>query len=390
MRIGQLLLFIAVVLLVVGGIHFFLWARLFRDPAWSARWTRAGGALLASLGLSLPLLLIVSRWLPRAVATPLAWAVFVWMGGSFLLFVLLTLAEAVRLAAAAVGALHDPGRRRWFSRAVAALSGLGGLGTSAFSVRAALAAPTVRTVRVPLAALPAAMDGYTLVQLTDIHVGPTIDRRFMVDLVARVNALRADAVVITGDLVDGSVASLGEHVAPLAELRARHGVFFVTGNHEYYSGVEEWMAELARLGVRVLRNERVSLGDGAASIDLAGVDDWSAAGRAAGHRADLAGALRDRDPTRALVLLAHQPKAVAEAAARGVGLVLSGHTHGGQLWPFSYVVSLDQPIVAGLHRVRDTWAYVSEGTGYWGPPMRLGTRGEITKVVLTLTRGGIA
>ena len=390
MRIGQLLLFIAVVLLVVGGIHFFLWARLFRDPAWSARWTRVGRALIASLGLSLPLLLIVSRWLPRPVATPLAWAVFVWMGTSFLLFVLLTLAEAVRLAAGVLGALHDPGRRRWFSRAVAALSGLGGLGTSAFSVRAALAAPTVRTVRVPLAALPAAMEGYTLVQLTDIHVGPTIDRRFMVDLVAQVNALHADAVVITGDLVDGSVASLGEHVAPLAELRARHGVFFVTGNHEYYSGVEEWMAELARLGMRVLRNERVSLGDGAASIDLAGVDDWSAAGHASGHRADLASALRDRDPTRALVLLAHQPKAVPEAAARGVGLVLSGHTHGGQLWPFSYVVSLDQPIVAGLHRVRDTWAYVSEGTGYWGPPMRLGTRGEITKVVLTLTPRGIA
>ncbi|MDB4929096.1 MAG: putative phosphoesterase, partial [Myxococcaceae bacterium] len=278
---------------------------------------------------------------------------------------------------------RDPSRRLWFARAVATVSGLGGLAASALAVRTALAALTVRTVRVPLARLPPSMSGFTLVQLTDIHVGPMIDRRFIVELVARVNALSPDAVVITGDLVDGSVAALGEHVAPLAGLRAPHGVFFVTGNHEYYSGVDAWLAELTRLGMRVLRNERVSLGDAAASFDLAGVDDWSAARHGDGHGADLAKALRGRDAGREVVLLAHQPKAVAGAAAAGVGLVLSGHTHGGQLWPFSYVVALDQPIVAGLHRVRDTWAYVSEGTGYWGPPMRLGTRGEITRVVLT-------
>jgi predicted MPP superfamily phosphohydrolase len=135
--------------------------------------------------------------------------------------------------------------------------------------------------------------------------------------------------------------------------------------------------------MRVLRNEHVPVGDAAASFDLAGVDDWSAARHGEGHGADLPKALRGRDASREVVLLAHQPKAVAGAAAEGVGLVLSGHTHGGQLWPFGYVVALDQPIVAGLHRVRETWAYVSEGTGYWGPPMRLGTRGEITRVVLT-------
>ena len=305
------------------------------------------------------------------------------MGGAFVLFGLLSPGEVARVGAGLVGALPDPHRRRWFARALAAASGGGGVALTALSVRTALAALTVRTVRVPLAALPPSMEGYTLVQLTDIHVGPTIDRRFLVDLVARVNALRADAVVITGDLVDGSVSSLAEHVAPLADLRARHGVFFVTGNHEYYSGVEEWLVELARLGVRVLRNERVTLGDDAASIDLAGVDDWSAKRFGDGHGADLQQALRGRDSTRELVLLAHQPKAVAEAAEHGVGLVLSGHTHGGQLWPLGYLVALDQPFVAGLHRVRETWAYVSEGTGYWGPPMRLGTRGEITRVVLT-------
>jgi predicted MPP superfamily phosphohydrolase len=383
MRVGQVLMFLAVVLLVVGGMHYLLWARLVRDPAWPAPWPRVGAVALWALGLSLPLALLANRVLPRAAMTPLAWVVYVWMGTAFMLFLLTSIAELPRLAAGAAGALRDPARRRWFARAVAAVSGVGGLAVSALAVRTALAALTVRTVRVPLARLPPSMSGFTLVQLTDVHVGPTIDRRFIVALVARVNALSPDAVVITGDLVDGSVASLGEHVAPLAGLRAPHGVFFVTGNHEYYSGVDEWLAELTRLGMRVLRNEHVPVGDAAASFDLAGVDDWSAARHGEGHGADLPKALRGRDASREVVLLAHQPKAVAGAAAEGVGLVLSGHTHGGQLWPFGYVVALDQPIVAGLHRVRETWAYVSEGTGYWGPPMRLGTRGEITRVVLT-------
>jgi predicted MPP superfamily phosphohydrolase len=382
MRAAQVLMFLAVVTLVVGGIHYLLWARLVRDPAWPAPWPRVGAALLWALGLALPLGMFAGRVLPRPVLSPLAWGLFLWMGAAFVLFVLVSLGELTRLAATALGALHDPARRQWFARALAATAGVGGGGVSALAVRTAVAALTVRTVRVPLARLPPTMAGYVIVQLTDIHVGPTIDRRFMLELVARVNALRPDAIVITGDLVDGSVATLGEHVAPLADLRARHGVFFVTGNHEYYSGVDAWLAELGRLGLRVLRNERVTLGDDAASFDLAGVDDWSAARHGEGHGADLPRALYGRDPARELVLLAHQPKAVAEAAARGVGLVLSGHTHGGQLWPFSYVVALDQPIVAGLHRVGETWAYVSEGTGYWGPPMRLGTRAEITRVVL--------
>ncbi len=379
----SVLIFLAVVLGVVGGIHAFLWARLVRDPGWPAPWPRVGAVVLGVLGVSLPLTMVAGRWLPRSVASPLAWGGFVWMGAAFLLFLLVALGSLVGLAARALGALHDPARRQWFARALVATAGVGGVALSALAMHRALARLTVRTVPISLARLPPAMNGFTLVQLTDIHVGPTIDRAFMVELVARVNALQPDMVAITGDLVDGSVEALGEHVAPLAGLRARHGVFFVTGNHEYYAGVDPWLAELGRLGIRVLRNERVSVGDEAASFDLAGVDDWSAARHGAGHGADLTRALRGRDESREVVLLAHQPKAVAEAARRGVGLVLSGHTHGGQLWPFSYLVALDQPILAGLHRVGETWAYVSEGTGYWGPPMRLGTRAEITRLVLS-------
>lgn len=383
MRVGQMVVFLAVLSLLIGGLHYLLWARLFRDPRWVAPWPRVGMIALWALGLAMPLTMMLMRSLPRVALAPLAWIVFVWMGAAFGFFLLTLVGELARAVALASGALADPERRQWFSRAVAVAVGAGGVAFTVAAVRTALDRVAVRTVRVPLAKLPPSMDGYSIVQLTDVHVGPTIGGAFVAELVARVNALRPDVIVITGDLVDGSVAELGAHTAALANLRARHGVFFVTGNHEYYSGADEWIAELGRLGVRTLRNERVTLGDEAASIDLAGVDDWSARRHGQGHGADLARALAGRDEGRELVLLAHQPKAVDGAAERGVGLVLSGHTHGGQLWPFSYVVKLDQKYIAGLHRVGQTWAYVSEGTGYWGPPMRLGTHGEITKVVLT-------
>jgi predicted MPP superfamily phosphohydrolase len=226
------------------------------------------------------------------------------------------------------------------------------------------------------------MDGFKIVQLTDIHVGPTIGRGFVEELVSKVAALAPDVIAITGDLVDGSVEALREHVAPLADLRAKQGVFFVTGNHEYYSGVDAWIAELRRIGVRVLRNERVELRgkDGADAIDLAGIDDASAHGN--GHGPDLEKAVRGRDPNRPLVLLAHQPKQIADAERHGVALQLSGHTHGGQIWPFSLAVLLQQPFVQGLHRRGDVQIYVSPGTGYWGPPMRVGTQCEITEITL--------
>jgi predicted MPP superfamily phosphohydrolase len=204
-----------------------------------------------------------------------------------------------------------------------------------------------------------------------------------------VNALEPDVVAITGDLVDGSVRELAGAIAPLAGLRAKHGVFFVTGNHEYYSGATEWIAYLRTLGVRVLRNERVALEvGGATAIDVAGVDDASARRSGVpGHRMDVEGALAGRDPERVLVLLAHQPKAIVKAAAHGVDLQLSGHTHGGQIWPWGCLVKLDQPYVSGLHRHESTQVYVSAGTGYWGPPMRLMAPAEITRLELVASGG---
>ena len=199
--------------------------------------------------------------------------------------------------------------------------------------------------------LPRAQDGFRIVQLTDIHVGPTIGRAFVEEIVGRTNALAPDLVAITGDLVDGTVGQLAAAIEPLARLQAPHGVYFVTGNHEYFSGAEDWLNELNRLGIRVLRNERVSIDNGTVGFDLAGVDDRSAVhyGGLSPEEA-LGRALLDRDPGRELVLLAHQPRTLLDAEPFGIGLQLSGHTHGGQMWPFNFVVGLQQPFVAGLHR----------------------------------------
>jgi predicted MPP superfamily phosphohydrolase len=237
-------------------------------------------------------------------------------------------------------------------------------------------------VEVKLRKLPRALDGFTIVQISDLHVGMTIDRPFVQRVVDHANGLSPDVIALTGDLVDGKVADLRDDVAPLAQLRARHGVFAITGNHEYYSGADAWIAEITRLGARYLRNERVTIGAGDVSFDLAGVDDYSAAGFP-GHGEDLAAAVAGRDPARALVLLAHQPRQVRRAALHGVDLQLSGHTHGGQIWPWHYIVRIQQGgLLAGRYEYQGTQLYVTRGCGYWGPPVRLLAPLEITRVIL--------
>jgi len=236
-------------------------------------------------------------------------------------------------------------------------------------------------VGVALPKLPKTLDGFTIVQLTDLHVGLTIDRTFVQRVVDITNRLAPDLVAMTGDFVDGKVSDLHEEIAPLANLRASHGVFAVTGNHEYYSGVEPWVAQISTLGVRYLRNERVVIGDGeGASFELAGVEDHNAFGD---YREDLKAATAGRDPDHALVLLAHQPRQVKRAALHGVDLQLSGHTHGGQIWPWHYLVKLQQGgLLAGRYQHAETQLYVSRGCGYWGPPVRLLAPLEITRVIL--------
>jgi predicted MPP superfamily phosphohydrolase len=388
--LGQFVVFLSIVMVIVGGWQFYLWTRLVRDPAWPAPYSWLGTAALVVLTLAPPLVVAGSRWLSRPALKAITAVLYSWFGMAFLLALAFFATDVARWVLRGFNWLagnappDDPERRTLIARGVAEAAGLTVAALGAISVRSALADVDVPEVNVKLERLPSALSGLTLVQLTDVHIGPTIGRKFLEHVVEKSNAAKPDAIVITGDLVDGSVASLRAHVAPLAKLKARYGVYFVTGNHEYYSGVDEWLTELERLGVRVLRNERVSIGDRAASIDLAGVDDRSAHGFGPGHGADYDQAFLDRDPERELVLLAHQPSQIVPAAAAGVGLQLSGHTHGGQIWPFGALVRLNQPYVSGLHRHNDrTQIYVSRGTGYWGPPMRLLCPAEITKLVLT-------
>jgi uncharacterized protein len=371
---------IAIATAVVFSFHWYLWVRLVRDPGWPAPWGRALGIAIIVLAVLVPISFVAMRSMPRATSVPLAWIVYPWLGLALYLFLFTLFADISRGLAALVGALpKDPGRRQFLARAiatgVAGAAGLLGIGGAAVVASGFV----VRRVRVPLAKLPKSASGYRIVQMTDVHVGPTIGRDFVESIVRESNALAPDMVVITGDLVDGSVESLGHLVEPLRDLKARDGVFFVTGNHEYYSGADAWIAYLKTLGIRVLRNERVSIRD---AFDLAGVDDSSAARSLAHHGQDIAGAVRGRDPSRALVLLAHQPKAVRQALPADVDLQLSGHVHGGQMVPFNWIARLDQPFIKGLHRVEQTWLYISTGTGYWGPPMRVGSRAELTNVEL--------
>jgi uncharacterized protein len=381
-----IILFVAGVLAVLVGLHYYLWRRLIRDTELPRPWRAIATIALFAAALSL----VASLFLAR-VSFPLkgllVWPGFTWIGGMFLLFVGLLAADLVRLGASLSRRIlrtprANPGRRAFFARLIAGgtVGTVGVVGGGA--IRSALGSVEVRRVEVPLRRVGATLDGLTLVQLTDLHVGPTIGRADMAALVETTNALSPDIVAITGDLVDGTVAQLRDSVAPLGDLRARYGVFFVTGNHEYFSGATAWIAEIGRLGIRVLRNERVTIGEGPSAFYLAGVDDRSAARYPDGHGEDLETALSGRDPARPVILLAHQPRTVLDAASFGVDLQISGHTHGGQIWPFGALVRLQQRFLAGLGRHKDTMIYVSRGTGYWGPPMRLLAPAEITQIVL--------
>jgi len=261
------------------------------------------------------------------------------------------------------------------------------LGTAGTGAYLANSAPRVRRVPGALSRLDPALDGLRIVTFSDAHLSATYGGRRFERVVELVNEQRPDVVAIVGDLVDGELSELREAVAPLADLVSDQGVFFVTGNHEYFVDPRPWLRHLPTLGVEVLRNERVEIRRGTAAFDLAGIDDRTAASSGfPGQGADLDRALDGRDDDRAVVLLAHQPVQVERAAAAGVDLQLSGHTHGGQLWPFHYVVRLDQPTVQGLSRQGGTQLYVTPGVGFWGPPMRVGAGPEVTVIELQATR----
>ncbi len=340
--------------------------------------------LLLASAVSMPIGLMASR---RKDSDALSWIGLLFMGLFSSLFVLTFLRDLMLFAFAIVeyfwpGTLALDALRIDSAAAVPLLALL----ATAWGFLNARRTAAVVTVDVPIADLPSALEGFTIAQISDVHVGPTIKSRYVQAIVDRVNAMNADAVAITGDLVDGSVPQLRDHVAPIGNLKSRHGSFFVTGNHEYYSGASAWIHELRRIGVTVLSNQHVVLQQNGESVVLGGVTDSTAHHFDPADRSDAKAAMSGAPlDAGARVLLAHQPRSAggeSGALAAGFDLQLSGHTHGGQFWPWNHFVRLQQPFTAGLQRLGNLWVYTSRGTGYWGPPKRFGAPSEITRVRL--------
>ncbi len=375
-------------LFILIAAHSYVAWRLW--PALAA-WPGAQWLLVAALvgsAVLMPLGFMARRMralkLSQSASDALAWGGALSMGWFSSTWVLTVLREPVLLAAWAahvigLDAVAPATISVWTGVAVLLLSAV----ITLLGLWNARRSAAVVAVDVPIANLPEALHGFRIAQISDIHVGPTIKRGYVSAIVRSVNRLQADMVAVTGDLVDGSVADLASHVAPLADLESTHGTYFVTGNHEYYSGAHAWITELRRLGLTVLMNQHVVLQHGAAALLVAGVADHGAHHFDAQHRSDPQAALLGAPLAATVrVLLAHQPRSAEAAEKAGFDLQLSGHTHGGQFWPWNHFVRLQQPFTAGLHRWEKLWVYTSRGTGYWGPPKRLGAPSEITHLRL--------
>ena len=366
------------VALLLALLHGYIGWRLLPAMQLATGGTILGIVLLAASSLLVATGLFASSLKRFRWAEQLTWAGLLAMGFFSSLLVLTVLRDVVLLAMAAVGQTS-----LGFARGSAFGVPLLALAVTLVGLVNARRVARVVDVEVPIAGLPAAFDGYSIVQISDIHVGPTIRRGYLNAIVTKVNGLKPDAIAITGDLVDGSVQRLGLHTAPLERLSAPDGTFFVTGNHEYYSGADQWIAELRRLGLTVLINQHVVFERDGEALMIAGVTDFMAHQFDESHRSDPhAAAAAAPANVRTRVLLAHQPRSAEAAADAGFDLQLSGHTHGGQFFPWNLFVPLQQPYTAGLNRLRSLWVYTSRGTGYWGPPKRFGAPSEITRVTL--------
>ncbi|MFL5348608.1 MAG: metallophosphoesterase [Hyalangium sp.] len=364
---------------LVGGLHGYLGLRLLAEPKLGQPWTALGFGALALLFFSIPLGFAASRRRPTLLNRALYWTAMLWLGTFGLLLTAVLTADVI----CAVWGLLGPAPE---ALALARGKALGVVAVVvpalAFAFLTARGRARVERLKIPVKQLGPGLHGVRVVQISDIHIGPTLDRHFLRRVVEQVNALEPDIVAVTGDLVDGSVRTLREEVAPLSELRAKLGVYYVTGNHEYYHGGAAWAAEVARLGLTVLHNEHRVVERSEARLVVAGVTDHEGGRMDPAHacRPDLAFAGAPEGVPR--LLLAHQPRTAFLAKGLGVDLQLSGHTHGGQLFPFMFFVKLQQPVIRGLANIAGIRVYTSRGTGYWGPPLRLGPAPEITELTL--------
>ncbi|HMI90184.1 MAG TPA: metallophosphoesterase [Polyangiales bacterium] len=370
------------VLLVVGTFFgLLLWAhayfaqRLLVAPRVPEPFRSLGAYLLLALAASIFVNPTVDRYFGPKAARPIAWVAYVWMGSAFYLLLALWTSDLLLFAAGLSSLAVERTRALVVLAVTTCVVVLGMFG--------ALRPAAIKRVALALPGWPRALDGYRVLQISDIHIGSLLQRRYAARLVAQCNAERPDLLAITGDLVDGSAEKLREQTAPFGDLRARDGVYFITGNHEYFSGDAPWVRRVAELGIRVLRNERIAIARDGAGFELAGVDDYGSHRRAPnGPGFDLDATLAGWQPSTPLILLSHDPRAFDLARARGVQLQLSGHTHDGQMWPFRYLVRLQTRYLAGTYRDGASILYVSRGTGFWGPPLRVLAPAEITELTL--------
>ncbi|RPH37287.1 metallophosphoesterase [bacterium] len=367
--------------------------RLVRTMGLSPTRKKAARAGLAAMFLVPVLSMFLFRFM-EGWGGAWAWIVYVGLGLLSLLFtavvardlLLLGLKGYERLASLLSSrrrAQPDPSRRAFLLQTSnLAVLGLAGILTT-YGVYEARRRPGIVELVIPIQRLPEAFNGFRIIQITDIHAGLTVKRGWIETIAQQVQDLKPDLVALTGDLVDGSVRHLRNEVAPLGELVAPAGKFFVTGNHEYYSGAEPWVNEAERMGYNVLLNAHQLIVRNGSAIVLAGVTDSSGGNFLSHHASDPAKAVAGAPADAVKILLAHQPRSLYSALPLGFDLQLSGHTHGGQFFPWNLLATIGQPYIAGLHKRENTWIYVSRGTGYWGPPVRLAARSEITVITLT-------
>lgn len=353
------------------------WTLIFGEAGWPLAVKIVGTVVFAIALGSFPVLMVFGHgrrhmdWAARVGDTTLGviWVLFTWSAIGNLLRAVLALAG-----------VHSPDR----GRIVVAAVGLVALVLLLWGYGEAMRVPRVKRVDVTLDRLGKDLDGLTVVLLTDTHYGPINRARWSGKVIDEVNRLDADIVCHTGDIADGTVTQRLAQAAPLGRATAKLARTYVTGNHEYFGEAQGWLDHMAELGWESLHNRPIVVQRGESRLVVAGVDDRTAASSGlAGHHADHAAALAGVDPELPVLLLAHQPRQIDGAVAHGVDLQISGHTHGGQIWPFHYLVRVDQPVVAGLSRHGErTQLYTSRGTGFWGPPFRVFAPSEIT--VLTL------
>lgn len=365
-------------------LHWYFWKRFFRDTQLHPRWIRRAGWTLVGLTLLIPLTFFLRRNFVKPLDNVIFLALVSWLMSLFFLICLRFTAGVIPvflnlLAFWISRKPYDPGRRVFLSRALAAGTLSAGIPGLAYGVFEGMEDPDIVQVQVKLERLPASDRGLTIAQLTDLHVTPWTSEGFIRRVVEKTNRLRPDLIVITGDLVDGAVEQILPKIESLGKLQARYGVYFVTGNHEYYVGAGRWIHALEKMGMRVLTNRGEMI---AGALYLCGLPDRTAGRMDGVESPDIGRAMAGRPENLPAILLAHQPRDIDMAVDAGVDFQISGHTHGGQIWPFGMLVMAAQPYLSGLHRRRQTQIYVSRGTGVWGPPIRIAAPSEISKIVL--------